>query len=100
MNEKAYLSVFIISGVFFIAYNEFILLPYQVWDPSGYRTREEMLLRNPLINVFIILGSFGSMCVGSYAYVVYDELNVMAIAHGLTDLSAMKDTTKKEKWLK
>lgn len=93
MNERSYLTVFIISGVFFIAYNELILLPYQVWDPSGYRTREEMLLRDPLINVFIILGSFGSMCVGSYAYVVYDELNVITLKKGLTDLSTMRDST-------
>lgn len=95
MNGIKYVAIFLLSAGFFVAYNELVLLPYQVWDPTGYRTREDMALRNPIINLVIICGSFGSMCVGSYAYVMYDELNVMAYKKGLTDLSTMKDTTKK-----
>ena len=93
MIGKKYITIFLLSAVFFVVYNEVVVLPYQVWDPSGFVSRESMMLRDPFINLVIIFVSFGSMCVGSYAYIIYQEVNVIAL-NGLTDLSTMRDTTK------
>ena len=101
MKPFYYIVLFLGSSIGFIVYNEVIVLPYQVWDPSGFISREEMALRNPLINLGIVLGSYILICVGSYSYVsYYEKLEVMDLKRSLTDLPTLKGTTKKGKWLK
>jgi hypothetical protein len=96
MKPLQYLLIFLGAGIGFIAYNEVILLPYQTWDPSGFISREAMALRDPNINVGVVLGSYILLCVGSYAYVSYLELvKVTDLGKSLTDLSNMRDTTKR-----
>ena len=71
MQSFRYFLIFLISASGFIIYNETILLPYQVWTPQKMMTVEAMGLRDPLINMLIVMGSFLFMVIGVKSYEKY-----------------------------
>ena len=96
LQPKSYLILWVISASFFVAWNEFVVLPYQSYDPASMVTMEMMNMRNPLINLGIILITFGTL---SYGLVVIVEFMQKSNCYGfqdgtLTDQSAMRDSQK------
>ncbi|MBA7493372.1 hypothetical protein ES702_03930 [subsurface metagenome] len=95
LNPKTYLFLFLISGIAYIFYNELVILPYQSWTPETMTTMYAMSLRNPLINLFLTLTSFGIMCYGTIVFVAFIEnSNGYGYEGILTDQSTMKDSQK------
>lgn len=96
MKAFNWLCLFLGACILFIFFNEVIILPYQVWDPSGLISREAMASRDPMINLGLVMGSFLIICLGSFSYVSYYEL-VRVIDHkrSLADLPIMRGTTKR-----
>lgn len=97
LQPKSYLILWMVSASFFVAWNEFVVLPYQSYDPASMVTMEMMNMRNPLINLGIILISFGTL---SYGLVVIVEFMQKSNCYGfqdgtLTDQSTMRDSQKK-----
>lgn len=97
LQQKSYLILWMVSASFFVAWNEFVVLPYQSYDPASMLTMEMMNMRNPLINLGIILMSFGTL---SYGLVVIVEFMQKSNCYGfqdgtLTDQSTMRDSQKK-----
>ena len=98
LKPRSYLILWVLSASFFVGWNEFVVLPYQTYKPESMQTMEMLNERNPLINLGIILVSFGTL---SYGLVVIVEFMQKSNCYGfqdgtLTDQSTMRDSQKME----
>ena len=96
LKPRSYLILWVLSASFFVGWNEFVVLPYQTYKPESMQTMEMLNERNPLINLGIILVSFGTL---SYGLVVIVEFMQKSNCYGfqdgtLTDQSTMRDSQK------
>ena len=94
LKPRSYLILWVLSASFFVGWNEFVVLPYQTYKPESMQTMEMLNERNPLINLGIILVSFGTL---SYGLIVIVEFIQVSNCYGfqdgtLTDQSIMRDS--------
>jgi len=81
--------------IIYTLFNELVILPYQTWNPQTMTTMYEMSLRNPFINLSLVLTSFGLFAYGFILYVSFlENSNGYGYEGILTDQSTMRDSQK------